>query len=162
MGKRFIGAFVVMSAIVLAIGAGQFRLLAQQRAAQPAAAAPQRGAQPAARLERIAGHPNFSGVWQALNNANWNLEAHSVSGISQAWQLGAIASIPAGKSMLKGGGTIPYTPEALKQRDENRAKWPEADNEAKCFMLGIPRYTYHNVPFQISQGDVDIQMVYPF
>ena len=29
-------------------------------------------------------------------------------------------------------------------------------------MLGIPRYTYHNIPFQISQGDVDIQMVYPF
>jgi len=162
MGKRFIGAFVVMSAIVLAIGAGQFRLLAQQRAAQPAAAAPQRGAQPAARLERIAGHPNFSGVWQALNNANWNLEAHSVSGISQAWQLGAIASIPAGKSMLKGGGTIPYKPEALKQRNENRAKWPESDNEAKCYMLGIPRYTYHSIPFQISQGDVEIQMIYPF
>ena len=162
MGRRIIGAFVVVSAIALAVSAGQFRLLAQQRAPQPAAAAPQRGAQPAARSARVAGHPNFNGVWQALNSANWNLEAHSVSGISLAWQLGAIASIPAGKSMLKDGGTIPYKPEALKQRDENRAKWPESDNEAKCYMLGIPRYTYHNIPFQISQGDVDIQMVYPF
>jgi len=162
MGTRFIGAFVVVSAMALALGAGQYRLLAQQRAPQPAAAAPQRGQQPAARPARVGGHPNFNGVWQALNSANWNLEAHSASGISLAWQLGAIASIPAGKSVLKGGGTIPYTPEALKQRDENRAKWPEGDNEAKCYMLGIPRYTYHNVPFQISQGDVDIQMVYPF
>jgi len=158
MGTRFIGALLMVSAIALAIGAGQYVLLAQQRATQPAApaapvaAAPQRSAQPPARLARIGGHPNFNGVWQALNSANWNLEAHSVSGISQAWQLGAIASIPAGKSMIKGGGTIPYKPEALKQRNENRAKWPESDNEAKCYMLGIPRYTYHNIPFQISQG----------
>jgi hypothetical protein len=167
MGIRFIGALVIVSAITLALSAGQNRLLAQQRAPQPAAATPQRGAQPAqpgqpVRPARIGGHPNFNGVWQAINSANWNLEAHSVSGLSQFWQLGAIASIPAGKSMIKGGGTIPYKPEALKQRDENRAKWPESDNEAKCYMLGIPRYTYHIVPFQIFQGDGDIQMVYPF
>ena len=164
MGIRFIGALVIVSAITLTLSAGQNRLLAQQRAPQPAAAAPQRGAQPAqtARPARVGGHPNFNGVWQAINSANWNLEAHSVSGLSQFWQLGAIASIPAGKSMLKDGGKIPYKPEALKQRDENRAKWPESDNEAKCYMLGIPRYTYHPIPFQISQGDVDIQMIYPF
>jgi len=172
MGKRFIGAFTVVSAMLLAAGVGQYGLLAQQRATQPAAASPQRAAQPAAtpqrgtqaatRPARIGAHPNFNGVWQAINSANWNLEAHSVSGLSQFWQLGAIASIPAGKSMLKDGGTIPYKPEALKQRNENRAKWPESDNEAKCYMLGIPRYTYHPIPFQISQGDVDIQMVYPF
>jgi hypothetical protein len=165
MGKRFIGALALAALMALAYNAVH---QAQQRAPQPAPAtppatpAPQRGAQPAARPARVAGHPNFNGVWQAINSANWNLEAHSASGISQAWQLGAIASIPAGKSVLKGGGTIPYTPEALKQRNENRAKWPESDNEAKCYMLGIPRYTYHNVPFQISQGDVDIQMIYPF
>jgi hypothetical protein len=155
MTKGFIGAILVTSTMVLTVSAGQ------QRAPQPAA---QPTAQPraATRPARIGTHPNFNGVWQALNSANWNLEAHSVSGLSQFWQLGAIASIPAGKSMLKGGGTIPYKPEALKQRDENRAKWPESDNEAKCYMLGIPRYTYHNLPFQISQGDLDVQMIYPF
>src|SRR5688500_18157204 len=31
----------------------------------------------AGRLARIDGHPNFSGVWQALNEANWDLEAHA-------------------------------------------------------------------------------------
>jgi hypothetical protein len=102
-------------------------------------------------------------VWQALNTANWNLEAHGTSSLpADFWALGAIGSIPAGKSVIKGGGTIPYKPEALKQRDENRAKWPASDNEAKCYMLGIPRYTYHNVPFQIAQGDRDITMIYPF
>ena len=111
----------------------------------------------------ISGHPNFNGIWQALNTAYWNLEGHSVEGFpKEFWQLGAIGVIPAGRSVLKGGGTIPYLPEALKKRDENRAHWPEADPEAKCFMLGVPRVTYQNRPFQIFQGDGDLLMVYPF
>src|SRR5580693_8399116 len=60
----------------------------------------------------ISGHPNFNGIWQALNTAYWNLEGHSVEGFGKDfWQLGAIAVIPAGKSVLRGGGTIPYLPE---------------------------------------------------
>src|SRR4029079_5318702 len=39
---------------------------------------------------------------------------------------------------------------------------PASDPEAKCYMLGIPRATYHNFPFQILQGDGDLVMVYPF
>ncbi len=178
MGKRLRVAMVLIAAIVFTAGIGRFELRAQQRAPQAAAAAPQRGqpapaAQPAAqrgqarpaqpaRPARIGGKPNLNGIWQALNTANWNLEAHPVEGLSQFWQLGAIATIPAGKSVIRGGGTIPYRPDALKKRDENRAKWPASDNEAKCYMLGIPRYTYHDVPFQIFQGDGDLQMVYPF
>lgn len=113
----------------------------------------------------IAGHPNFNGIWQALNTANWNLEGHSVAPFSkdaaEFWQLGAIAVIPAGKSVVR-GGAIPYLPAALKKRDENRSHWPEADPEAKCYMLGVPRVTYQNFPFQIFQGGGDLLMVYPF
>jgi hypothetical protein len=115
------------------------------------------------RRATISGHPNFNGIWQALNTAYWNLEGHSVEGFSKEfWQLGAIGVIPAGQSVLRGGGTIPYLPEALRKRDENRAKWPESDPEAKCYMLGVPRVTYQNFPFQIAQGDGDLLMVYPF
>jgi hypothetical protein len=117
---------------------------------------------------RISGHPDFNGVWQALNTAYWNLEAHSVEAVPASpgnnfWQLGAIAAIPAGRSVVR-GGTIPYLPEALKKRDANRGNWPAADPEAKCYMLGIPRATYHNFPFQIFQGEVDgdLLFVYPF
>ena len=119
------------------------------------------------RPETIAGHPDFNGVWQALNTAYWNLEAHSVEampgspGSNVFWQLGAIAAIPAGRSVVR-GGTIPYLPAALAKRDENRAKWPASDPEAKCYMLGVPRATYHNSPFQIFQGDGDLLFVYPF
>lgn len=119
-------------------------------------------AQPS-RPATISGHPNFNGIWQAINTAYWNLEGHSVEGFPKdLWQLGAIGVIPAGTSVLKGGGAIPYLPEALKQRDENRAHWPQDDPEAKCFMLGVPRVTYQNRPFQIFEGDGDLLMVYPF
>jgi hypothetical protein len=110
------------------------------------------------------GRPNLNGVWKAINTAHWNLEAHSAEGLDRFWQMGAIAAIPAGKSVLKGGGGIPYLPDALAQRDANRAGWPQEDPEAKCYMLGIPRATYHDIPFQIFQGarNDDMLMVYPF
>ncbi len=113
------------------------------------------------RPARVSGHPNFNGIWQALNQAHWNLESHSAEALNDFAQLGAIAAIPAGRSVVR-EGTIPYLPEALAKRNENRAKWPAADPEAKCYMLGVPRVTYHNLPFQIFQGDGDLLMVYPF
>lgn len=112
----------------------------------------------------IGGRPNFNGIWQAVNTAYWNLEGHSAEALDNFWAMGAIAAIPAGKSVIKGGGTIPYLPAALEQRNKNRANWPAADPEAKCYMLGVPRVTYHNMPFQIFQSgaDADLLMVYPF
>ena len=118
-------------------------------------------AQELTRPETIGGHPNFNGIWQALNSAYWNLEAHNAEALDEFWAMGAIAAIPAGKSVVR-EGTIPYLPEALQQRNKNRAAWPEADPEAKCWMLGVPRVTYHNMPFQIFQGNGDLLMVYPF
>jgi hypothetical protein len=175
MGKRLIGAIVTGTVMLWTVGAAH----AQQRnPAQPAPAAqrgqgPQRGQVPQRgqstqsaqvqldRPTRIAGHPNLNGIWQALNTAYWNLEGHSAEGLKDFWQLGAIASIPAGQSVVR-GGTIPYLPQALAKRNENRAKWPASDPEAKCYMLGIPRATYNNFPFQIFQGNGDLTMVYPF
>jgi hypothetical protein len=110
---------------------------------------------------RIGGKPNFNGIWQALNTAYWNLEDHSAEGLKDIWQLGAIGAIPAGQSVVR-GGAIPYKPEALAKRNANRATWPAEDPEAKCYMLGVPRVTYHNLPFQIFQAEGDLLMVYPF
>jgi hypothetical protein len=110
---------------------------------------------------RIGGKPNLNGVWQAVGTAYWNLEDHSATGLSEFWQLGAIAAIPAGQSVVE-GGTIPYLPAALAKRDENRAGWPKTDPEAKCYMPGIPRATYMPFPFRIVQGDGDILFVYEF
>jgi len=122
------------------------------------------GAQELNRSATIGSRPNFNGIWQALNTAHWNLEGHNAEALDNFWPMGAIAAIPAGKSVVKGGTPIPYLPEALEQRKKNRANWPASDPEAKCYMLGVPRVTYHNMPFQIFQsgGDADLLMVYPF
>ena len=130
-------------------------------AALSLAAGAVRAQQPPDRPARIAGHPNVSGIWQAVNQANWNLESHSAEDLKDFGPLGAIAAIPAGRSVVR-EGTIPYRPEALARRNENRAQWPAADPEARCYMLGVPRVTYHNLPFQIFQGDGDLLFVYPF
>jgi hypothetical protein len=130
---------------------GRGQAAGQARGGQPAAAA---------RPARIAGHPNMNGVWQTMTTANWNLEDHSAAP-APMWQTGAIGAIPAGMSVVD-GGTIPYKPEALKQRDANRAAWPKSDPEAKCYMPGVPRATYMPYPFQIVQGQKDILMVYEY
>ena len=122
----------------------------------------QRGSTPGSRPNRIAGHPNLNGVWQTINSANWNLESHSASATA-FWQLGALFAVPAGQSVIvDNNGTIPYTPEGLKKRQENRAGWPKSDPEARCYMPGLPRATYMPYPFQIVQGPTDILFVYEY
>jgi len=80
MRNRFIGAMVTAAAILLTVSAAQ----AQAQLERP---------------DRILGHPNFNGVWQALNTAYWNLESHSVEGFpKELWQLGAIGTIPRGRA----------------------------------------------------------------
>ena len=106
------------------------------------------------RPERVGGKPNLNGIWQAANEAHWNLEGHSAEALAGFSNLGAIGAIPAGQSVVV-GGDIPYLPEALAKRAENRAGWPASDPEAKCYMPGIPRATYMPYPFQIVQGEGD-------
>jgi hypothetical protein len=133
----------------------------QGRGNAPAAPAAGQGRGAAARPAQIAGHPNLNGVWQAIGTAHWNLEDHSASA-TPFWQLGAMFAIPAGQTVIVGGGTIPYTPAGLKKREENMKGWPKSDPEAKCYMAGIPRSTYMPYPFQIVQGQKDILFVYEY
>jgi len=140
MGYRLEGAVVVMATMLTAI---------------PGAVDAQ------TRPEQINGHPNLNGIWQAANTAYWNLEAHSAAALEDFWELGSLGSIPAGQSVVE-GGTIPYLPEALAKRDENRAGWPKSDPEAACYLPGIPRATYLPHAFQIVQGDGDILFAYAF
>jgi len=124
--------------------------------------AQQPSAPAAARPARIAGQPNLNGVWQAMNTAYWNLEAHSAEPLKGFWQLGSLAAIPAGASVVDGDGKIPYLPEALAMRDANRAGWPKADPETTCYLPGIPRATYMPFPFQIIQGGGNILFAYTY
>jgi len=120
-------------------------------------------------------HPDLNGVWQVLNTANYNIEAHPASAALQlrpgpyvpvpaaeVVALGAIGAVPAGIGIVQGDGKIPYTADALKTRDENRAKAIENDPEVKCYLPGIPRANYMDKPFQIFHSDKAVFFAYEY
>ena len=102
--------------------------------------------------------PDLNGTWQVLSTANWDLEEHE-GGPSPVMVTGAIGARPPGMSVVE-GGTIPYKPEALAKREENRknampgkpGRDTKADPELNCFLPGVPRATYLPHPFQIFQS----------
>ena len=116
---------------------------------------------PAVAASRTAsGKPDLSGIWQALNEANWDVEPHvATQGVIET--LGAIGAVAPGIGVVE-GGKIPYLPAALSQRKGNFMQRRTEDPEAKCFMPGVPRATYLPYPFQIVQSDTDIMIVYEF
>jgi hypothetical protein len=88
------------------------------------------GQAPAARPARVGGKPNFSGIWQANNEANWDLQAHAAlpAAVTQpgiypydyarvpaapVLALGAAGAVPGSLGVVQGDGQIPYTAEAL-------------------------------------------------
>jgi hypothetical protein len=128
------------------------------------------------RPARLEGHPNFSGVWQALNEANWDLEAHAArpgfltqQGVhplaevpaAPALAMGAAGSVPGSIGVVE-GGTIPYQPWALAQKKDNQQHWLDRDPEVKCILAGVPRSMYLPHPFQITQGDKKIQIQFAY
>jgi hypothetical protein len=120
------------------------------------------------------GRPDLNGVWQALNEANYDLEAHAARPAmalrpgpagpvpaAPVLALGAAGAVPASLGVVE-GGAIPYKPEALAKKKENQENWLTRDPEIKCFMPGVPRATYMPHPFQIVQSQSAIMFVYQY
>ena len=123
------------------------------------------------------GKPNFSGIWQALNEAHWDLQAHAARPAivtqpgaypfayaevpaAPVLALGAAGGVPGSVGVVDGDGEIPYTPEAAATKLENAANWIDRDPELKCYLPDIPRAMYMPFPFQIVQSTNKIQMAY--
>ncbi len=96
------------------------------------------------------GKPDFSGFWQALSTANWDVLAHS-----------AQKGEPAGEGVVE-DGVIPYQPWAVKQQQENYKNRDAADPENKNYFPGVPRITYSPFPFQILQTPNKILILYEY
>jgi len=106
------------------------------------------------------GKPNLSGIWQAMNTANWDLRPHAAApGLVVA--LGAEGAEPGGAGVVE-GGEIPYLPAAEKQRQANFAHRLAADPEIKCYLPGVPRATYMPYPFQILHSEKAIFFAYEY
>jgi len=108
----------------------------------------------------VAGHPDFSGVWQSLNTAHWNIEAHTAQDAGVP-QLGAQFAVAPGLGVVV-QGQLPYRAEALIQRNSNYVNRLSEDPEGKCYLGGVPRSTYMPYPFQIVQSDANLAMIYQF
>jgi len=146
-----------IAAVSLAAGVS----MAQAPQAPAARPATRPAAAPAYRAPRTAdGKPNLNGIWQAMNTANWDIEAHSAAP-SPVRDLGATGAIPGGIGVVE-GGSIPYLPEALKKKQENQANRLKLDPEVKCYLPGVPRAVYMPYPFQIIQSTKHIMMLHEY
>jgi hypothetical protein len=96
------------------------------------------------------GKPDFTGIWQAMNSAAWNIQDHV-----------AERGVPAGKGVVE-GNEIPYRPEALLKKQENFKNRATADPESKCWLPGVPRVMYMPYPFQIAQGPKQISILFEY
>src|SRR5579862_6638306 len=106
------------------------------------------------------GKPNLNGIWQANNEANWDIRPHGASQ-GPVYTLGAAYSTPAGLGVVE-GGEIPYKPEAAAKQKQNFTDRLKLDPEIKCYMGGVPRSTYMPYPFQIIQGTGHVMFVYEY
>ncbi|HEY7333520.1 MAG TPA: hypothetical protein VH639_01460 [Bryobacteraceae bacterium] len=105
------------------------------------AMAQQRASVPQANMPRAAdGKPNFDGIWQASSTAAADLQDHP-----------AALNMLAGRSVVVGGGAIPYQPWAAAKKAENFQNRQKADPLNQCYIPGVPRAMYLDFPFQIFQ-----------
>jgi hypothetical protein len=120
------------------------------------------------------GLPDFNGVWQVLNTANYNLEAHGAQAAmafregpvvpvpaKEVVAIGAVGSVPAGLGVVQ-GGAIPYKRRALAQRDRNRSDWLASDPEIKCYLPGVPRANYMDFGFEIAHNSDALLFSYEY
>jgi len=120
------------------------------------------------------GKPDLNGIWQALNEANYDLEAHTAHAAmalrpgpygpvpaAPVLALGAAGAVPPGIGVVE-GGEIPYKADALAKKKQNQQDWLNRDPEIKCYLPGVPRATYMPYPFQIVQSASAISFVYEY
>src|SRR5262245_23261885 len=104
--------------------------------------------------------PNLGGIWQALNEAYWDIEGHAAAP-GRVLALGAADAVAPGLGVVE-GGAIPYLPEAAAKKKENFENRLTLDPEIKCYLPGVPRATYMPQPFQIIQGANTIMIAYQY
>ena len=93
--------------------------------------------------------PDFSGIWQANNTANWDILTHdsrpmvAQPGVylnipvpaAPVVTLGTVAWVPPGMGVVE-GDALPYQAWPAARQEENLEHWLDRDPELKCFLPG--------------------------
>src|SRR5438874_1475042 len=136
----------VKGALVAAVGAGSLAFLAVKTiplTGQTSA--------PSKTMRLADGRPDLNGIWQALNEANYDLQPHMARPAmalragpygslpaASVLALGAVGAVPPGHGVVE-GDEIPYQPSAAARKKENQENWLTRDPEVKCYLPGVPR-----------------------
>ena len=96
------------------------------------------------------GTPDLSGIWQVMNTAAWDIQDHP-----------AQKGVPAGQGVVE-GNELPYLPAAAAKKKANFEHRATADPETKCYLPGVPRITYMPYPFQITQSQKQVTLLYEY
>jgi hypothetical protein len=91
-------------------------------------------------------HPDLNGLWQAVNEGNWDIQAHAAQ--PGPPQFGALFAVPAGAGIVE-GNELPYQTWALAKKNKNfknrfvcvkidDVREEPLDPEAKCYLPGVP------------------------
>jgi hypothetical protein len=96
------------------------------------------------------GKVDLSGIWQAMNTADWNIEAHH-----------AEKDMPGGLGIVV-DGEIPYQAWAVEKRRQNFSNRATGDPASKCYLPGVPRAMYTPFPFQIFQTPNQLTILFEY
>ena len=125
------------------------------------------------------GKPDFSGVWQALNEAHLGSpgargtpgHGHPAGRLPVRIRPGSSGAgararrsrrVPGSLGVVQGDGQIPYKPEAAAVKQENARTGSTAIPSSSATCRAFPRAMYMPYPFQIVQGADKIQMTFAF
>jgi hypothetical protein len=135
-------SLILATTLVAIVGLSKTPAADQQTAA---------GTQPAHAIPRLAdGKPDFTGFWQTMTTASWDIQDHS-----------AQKGVPGGQGIVE-GNEIPYLTAAAARKKDNYAKRSTADPLLKCYLPGVPRITYVPFPFQIFQTNNHLAILYEY
>ena len=137
---RWVSAMQV--SVVAGVAAAAFALVSSPRV---------EGQARAGAIPRVNGKPDLNGLWQAVNTANWDIQAHSARAAlamrpgpivpvpaKEVIAFGAAGAVPSGLGVVE-GDELPYTADGLKKKQDNQENWLTRDPEIKCFLPGVPR-----------------------